>query len=552
MPGARSHWIVAGTIVVLLSGLASGTPLAQDAKLLADCAAPQRVADPADASPSAFPTVTATVSCEMRSTDAVVFKGVKASVKGRSEPLEADFKGFDASSNSLTGMFLVQTLDPARRATLVQMVDAIVRIAEQRDGNRRLTAYSFDNDLSLLADFDASKRDFERQVRAIKAATLPSQLYKTSLDAIAKLAKEKGDRKALVVLGDGQSDDTADEHDQVVKAAKAAGVVVHALGFLGSAGRFAQVSGAAAAGGRNGRLSQGSPGRRHAKVCGQQQVRCRRAPAEALENGGSLKMTLKEPPGSVTVTMTATFSDGRTESIERSFALAAPPASPQPPPQPQAQPSQGGAGPVAEPTAPAAWYERLLSWALANLALAVVIGAALIAGAAGLAVLAVNSFSARTPEATLPVQEERVYGWLEMLDGAATRYPLRTTNARIGRHRDNDICLQNDSISRRHALLHFNADNRRFRITDLGGDNGVIVNKVKQQSHELSDGDLVELGEVRLRFRVNKELVGLVLKVPALAESPVACRPRGPRQAGRKATEGMHPYEQRPEQPRRR
>ena len=86
--------------------------------------------------------------------------------------------------------------------------------------------------------------------------------------------------------------------------------------------------------------------------------------------------------------------------------------------------------------------------------------------------------------------------------------PLRTTNVRIGRHRDNDICLQNDSISRRHALLHFNADNRRFVITDLGGDNGVIVNKVKQQSHELSDGDLVELGEVRLRFRVNKELVG--------------------------------------------
>jgi len=163
---------------------------------------------------------------------------------------------------------------------------------------------------------------------------------------------------------------------------------------------------------------------------------------------------------------------------------------------------------VAEPSAPAAWYERLLGWALANLALAVVVGAALIAGAAGLTVLAVNSFSAPTPEATLPVQEGRVYGWLEMLDGDASRYPLRTTNARIGRHRDNDICLQNDSISRRHALLHFNADNRRFRITDLGGDNGVIVNTVKQQSHELSDGDLVELGEVRLRFRVNKELVG--------------------------------------------
>jgi hypothetical protein len=500
MPGAR-HWIVAGTIVVLLCGLAPGTPLAQDAKLLAHCAAPQRVAGSADASPGASQAVEATVSCEMRSTDAVVFKGVKASVKGRSEPLEVDFKAFDAGSNSLTGMFLVQILDPARRATLVQMADAVVRIAEQRDGNRRLAAYSFDNDLTLLADFDAPKRDFERQVRAVKAVALPTQLYKTSLDAIAKLAREKGDRKALIILGDGQSDDTADEHDQVVKAAREAGVVVHALGFLGSAADSPKFQALR-------RLADETGGfRREVRVGGTQKYAVsNKFVAEALENGGSLKMTLKEPPGSVTVTMTATFAEGRTDSIDRSFTLVAPPASPQPPPQ--TQPSQGGAGPVAEPSAPSAWYERLLGWALANLALAVVVGAALIAGVAGLAVLAVNSFSAPTPGATLPVEEGRVYGWLEMLDGAASRYPLRTTNARIGRHRDNDICLQNDSISRRHALLHFNADNRRFRITDLGGDNGVIVNTVKQQSHELSDGDLVELGEVRLRFRVNKELVG--------------------------------------------
>ena len=64
-----------------------------------------------------------------------------------------------------------------------------------------------------------SKRDFDRQVRAIRAVSLPSELYKTSLEAIAKLGKEPGDRKALVILGDGHSDDTGDEHDQVVKAA---------------------------------------------------------------------------------------------------------------------------------------------------------------------------------------------------------------------------------------------------------------------------------------------------------------------------------------------
>src|SRR5262245_42581129 len=173
MPGARRHWIVAGMLVVLLSGLASGASLAQDAKLLAECAAPQRV-DSTGASPGA-PLVTATVSCEVRSTDAIAFKSVRAAVKGRSEPLEADFRGFDTRSNSLVAMFLIQILEPGRRATLTQMTDAVVKIAEQRDGNRRLAAYSFANDLNLVADFDASKRDFERQVRAVRATALPSQ-----------------------------------------------------------------------------------------------------------------------------------------------------------------------------------------------------------------------------------------------------------------------------------------------------------------------------------------------------------------------------------------
>jgi hypothetical protein len=217
-------------------------------------------------------------------------------------------------------------------------------------------------------------------------------------------------------------------------------------------------------------------------------------------------MTLKEPPGSVTVTMTATLADGRSEASTAAsrWWLLRPVRN-----RPQPSSSRARTAPARRASRVAAGLvRRLLRWALANLAACRVVGAALIAGVAGLAVLAVNSFSAPTPGATLPVEEGRVYGWLEMLDGAAsvTRCERRTlASAAIA---TTTSVLQNDSISRRHALLHFNADNRRFRITDLGGDNGVIVNTVKQQSHELSDGDLVELGEVRLRFRVNKELVG--------------------------------------------
>ena len=498
MLGARHHRFVAGTIVLLLQAFAVGASYAQDAKLVASCTAPQRVTGSGDKAPGA---ATATLTCELRAADAVVFKGVKVTIKGRTEPLEVEYTAFDPASKSVTALLLIQIMDAGRRAILAQMAEAVVKIAEPRDERRRLAAYSFANDLNPLAEFGVAKKDFEKQVRAVRAATLPSQLYKTSLEAIAKLAKETGDRKALIILGDGNSDDTADEHDQVVKVAKEAGVVIHALGYVGEATdlpRFQHLR----------RLADETGGfRREVRVAGAQKYTVNNQfVAEVLENGGSAKITLKEPPGPVTITLTADFGDARTASVDHSLTLAPPPSPPASPPV--YQPSDFPQQPVVVRETTAA-PKGVLDWAQENTALAVAVGVLLVIGAVGLGLLAVSSFKAQPEPETPPVQKPGpVYGWLDMLDGNASRYPLQTTNIRIGRHRDNDICLHNDSISRRHAVLHFDADNRRFVITDLGGDNGVVVNKIKQQSHELSDGDLVELGEVRLRFRANMELVG--------------------------------------------
>ena len=214
------------------------------------------------------------------------------------------------------------------------------------------------------------------------------------------------------------------------------------------------------------------------------------------------KVTLKEPAGPLTIAFTAEFANGKTETVEHSLTVPAPPVAQSPP----AKVSPPGVVP------PQAWYEQLASWVRNNLAVAVVLGTALSLGVVGMALFGLSGRNWKGDVVGEPLLDAQgraaVYGWLDMMDGNASRYPLRTTNVRIGRHRDNDICLQNDSISRRHAVLHFNADSKRFVITDLGGGNGVIVNKIKQQSHDLSDGDLVELGEVRLRFRTNAEAAG--------------------------------------------
>jgi hypothetical protein len=490
----RRHVVVLGTIAFWLCPSSVGH--AQDLRLLAQCSAPEVAAPSPAASPDepASSTPATVVSCDLWATDAVSFKEVRASVKGRSERLQVRF---EPRSQSLAAMFIIQMMDPSRRALMASMVDTVVKIADARAPKQRFAAYTIANDLNLVADFDASKADFDRKVRAVRGAALPTQLYKGTLEAIGKLAKERADRKALIILGDGNSDDTSYEHDQVVKAAKDAGVIIHALGFAAEAAHLPTFQTIR-------RLAEDTGGfRREVRVGSTQKYTIgSQFAAEALENGGAARITLREPPGPVTLSITADFAGGRSESVERSLTVPTPP----PPPEPTHVSDPPAA---ADPPEPAAWYHKLMAWAGENPAVLAVSGVAVGLGTIGLALFAFSSYAARKARLAEEAVEQagggRIYGWLDMLDGNASQYPLQTTNIRIGRHRDNDICLLNDSISRRHAVLHYNADTRRFVITDLGGGNGVIVNKVRQQSHDLNDGDLVELGEVRLRFRANTE-----------------------------------------------
>jgi hypothetical protein len=494
----RRHGVVLGTIALWLSGLPSGVGNAQDLRLLAQCSAPELAPAPPTPGGSDDPAVgsssgpTTTVSCNLWATDAVTFKEVKASVKGRSDRLQIRF---EPRNQSLAAMFVIQLMDPSRRSLTASMLDTVIKITDARTAKQRFAAYSVANDLNLVADFDASKADFEKKVRAVRGVALPTQLYKGTLEAIGKLAKERADRKALVILGDGNSDDTSYEHDQVVKAAKDAGVIIHALGFAAEAANLPTFQTirrlAEDTGGFRGQVRVGST--QKLTITGQ-------FAAEALENGGTARITLKEPPGQVALLITTDFSGGRAESVERNVTVPTPPA-------PETPPASDGPD-ASEPPKPTAWHQKLLAWARENPTVAMISGVAVGLGTIGLALFAFSSHAARKArlaEEQAEAEAGVIYGWLDMLDGNASQYPLQTTNVRIGRHRDNDICLLNDSISRRHALLHYNADTRRFMITDLGGGNGVVVNKVRQKSHDLNDGDLVELGEVRLRFRANTE-----------------------------------------------
>ncbi len=482
----------------------------------------------------------AAVRCSVRVNGLAAIEDVKVAVKGQSDAPEATFEPYDAATHPTTTAYLIQLMPNARRATLTQMGDAVVTFTSAREGKRRFTAYTFAEGLSLVSDSGASNPEFMRQIIAIKPTASKIQLYKSALDAVDALAKEPGERKALVILGDGTSEDTDATHEQVVKAAKDAGVTIHSLGYYDVAAQrsnFEKLSRLAdETGGYAAEVKQGSG---KDKDFTKQIVNSRFTP-ELLENGGTLSVNLNAPAGTQTLVFSATLANGEKLGTEQAVVI---PAAPQPAFETTVERSS-------EPEPESGSF----GWLALVAGLAVLLGggafAALkfrqhqVAGAtdADAPVEAVDPPTARPediaapdttppkaptrpsqpparveppiaaptpPTAPTPAPEHKakpaVYGWLETIDGSPARHPLRTTNVRVGRHRDNDICLQNDSISRRHAVLHYNIETGHFVITDLGAGNGVVVNKTKYKSRELNDGDVVELGEVRLRYRADQE-----------------------------------------------
>ncbi len=91
-------------------------------------------------------------------------------------------------------------------------------------------------------------------------------------------------------------------------------------------------------------------------------------------------------------------------------------------------------------------------------------------------------------------------GTLEVVRGQVPdrSFPLSRQTYTIGRARQNDICLPEPSVSKFHArLVH---EDGRFVIEDQGSLHGIYVNAAKVPRAVLSSGDVVQLGNLTLKY----------------------------------------------------
>ncbi len=79
-------------------------------------------------------------------------------------------------------------------------------------------------------------------------------------------------------------------------------------------------------------------------------------------------------------------------------------------------------------------------------------------------------------------------------------YELIAEETLIGRNPTTDITLLDENISREHAIILFDPDTNIYVIEDLQSTNGTKVNGKGIRSHDLEEGDEIQIGHTRFHF----------------------------------------------------
>lgn len=96
-------------------------------------------------------------------------------------------------------------------------------------------------------------------------------------------------------------------------------------------------------------------------------------------------------------------------------------------------------------------------------------------------------------------------GILLVLKGAGVggRYLLDAAETKVGRDINNEICLDDITVSRSHALITKN--NGQYLIKDLGSLNGTYLNAISVRDTEITSGDEIQIGKYHLTLFVGRK-----------------------------------------------
>lgn len=446
------------------------------------------------------------LSCTYRLSPAQPIDAV-AAIAGDGRPVTVESRAYPGPGDHTAVLFLVDTGNPQAEDTLARQGADLVRIIGRGQGHHRMGLATLDSELVVRQPLGTDPQDLLRSVKALTPTGSTSELYRTALNAVRLLAAEEATRRALFLFSDGRADDQAYFHQDVVAAARAAGVVVFGLGYPRSAEEVAALQTLR-------RLSEDTGGAfQSASPGGGLPGDFLDAPFAELDSGGNLRARVPEIPAfhsQLPVRIRVT-SAGHT--LESEVGVA--------PPTPAGLPGEGA--PVAAGSAAASPSSPETSGAppvagrprhgsgLESSNLVVLTATVLVFGASAVflwrrrsrpAPLAGETTEPRRPAATgigFTASSEAYFTRPDSPEqGPVVVSPAGIT---IGRNADNDLRLDDASVSRHHARVGWDGATG-FHISDLGSLNGIYVNDRQVKNAVLKNGDRVEVGDIRLQFHL--------------------------------------------------
>lgn len=117
-------------------------------------------------------------------------------------------------------------------------------------------------------------------------------------------------------------------------------------------------------------------------------------------------------------------------------------------------------------------------------------------------------------------------------DSVVQRFKIDKDVVSIGRARDNDVVVENLSVSRNHARIR--VEGGKFILTDLNSANGCFVNGVKLTKAELAHDDIISIGKHKLHFLQDEADAPAPAAPPAraAAATPAPAAAAGPPKSG--------------------
>ena len=439
------------------------------------------------------------------------------SVSGNTPPIGKFSAGGTAEYPEAVAVMLSQS-QSLSAPDLARLKAIVGGVLDTKAPNLNFAVWSFGTKLHLISPFGTASETTRLAIESVKNDGQTVELLHGITDVAKELAAQPASRRVLVLAANEQSDDTAYDLQEVINNLKTNGIRVIVVFPKRGDDKLTDAQ-------MLRRLSEETSGQFYQSFDTQTAQQATAMISSYLSDSGIVQVPLDSDQrtlslglsSSKTLTVdlpvvapiqTATTNPKITASPENVIQTATP--------NPKATTSPENVIQTATPnpkatTSPESTIFSFVSdrWQQASLLLRAGIGIAaavflLLLGFAVSKIVRLSKPKRLLEESALDAATtvgdlQPVYAWLVFLDSSETREPVSQAVFRIGRQVDNDLVLSNSSVHRHHAVLK-RENSGQFSIMDMDTQNGVVVNEKRVSKSPLKDGDVVELGEVRMRF----------------------------------------------------